>query len=175
MRREGSGGRFLSVTTRTALFAGTFDPVTNGHIDVIRRAAPLFDRLIVAVSKGGKSTLFTSEERVSLLRQEVLDVAGVEVVPFDGLLVAFARERGAKVLVRGVRTFQDWEYELRMVQMNRHMAPELETVFLAPSVENAFLSSTLIREVASLRADLEGLVPTAVARALEAKFPRPRG
>lgn len=163
------------MTPRTALFAGTFDPVTNGHLDVIRRAAPLFDRLVVAVARAGKSTLFTPEERVSLLRHEVEGLAGVEVAPFDGLLVAFAREKRAQVLVRGVRTFQDWEYELRMVQMNRHLAPDLETVFLAPSVESAFLSSTLIREVASLHADLSGLVPPAVAKSLEARFPRPRG
>ena len=172
MRPERAGGRVSGVAPRIALFAGTFDPVTNGHLDVLRRAAPLFDRLVVAVARVGKSTLFSAEERVALLAPLVAKAGGVDVRPFDGLLVDLAREVKAKVLVRGVRTFQDWEYELRMVQMNRHLAPDLETVFLAPSVENAFLSSTLIREVASLGADLSGLVPAAVAEALRAKFPR---
>ena len=172
MRPERPGGRVSRMAPRIALFAGTFDPVTNGHLDVIRRAAPLFDRLVVAVARVGKPTLFSAEERVALLAPLAAKAVGVDVRPFDGLLVDLAREVKAKVLVRGVRTFQDWEYELRMVQMNRHLAPDLETVFLAPSVENAFLSSTLIREVASLGADLSGLVPAAVAEALRAKFPR---
>ena len=156
---------------RVALFPGTFDPVTNGHLDVIRRAAPLFDRVVVAVSTAGKATLFPVEERVALLRAALVEadakgLAHVSVAPFEGLLVEFARAQGARVLLRGVRTFQDWEYELRMVQMNRHLAPDLETVFLAPGVENAFLSSTLIREVSALGADLSGLVPAPVAAAL---------
>ena len=159
------------MTPRVALFPGTFDPVTNGHLDVIRRAAPLFDRIVVAVSLAGKATLFSADERVELLRGALLEADGkglahVSVAPFDGLLVEFARAQGARVLLRGVRTFQDWEYELRMVQMNRHLAPDLETVFLAPGVENAFLSSTLIREVSALGADLSGLVPASVVAAL---------
>ena len=162
------------MASRTALFAGTFDPVTNGHLDVIRRAASLFDRLVVAVATAGKSTLFSAKERVALLAPLVKEVPRVEVRAFDGLLVAFARREKAQFLVRGVRTFQDWEYELRMVQMNRHLAPDLETVFLAPAVENAFVSSSLIREVAALGADLSRLVPAAVTEALRAKFPPPR-
>ena len=160
------------MSPRVALFPGTFDPVTNGHVDVIRRAAPLFDRLVVAVSGAGKSTLFPVEERVGLLRETLRDLrdprlSHITVERFEGLLVAFARAQGAAFLLRGVRTFQDWEYELRMVQMNRHLAPALETVFLAPAVENAFLSSTMIREVSALGADLAGLVPACVAAALE--------
>ena len=151
---------------RVALFPGTFDPVTHGHLDVVRRAAGLFDRLVVAVSAAGKSTLLPAEERVALVRAHVAPWRNVAAEPFDGLLVAFARAQGASVLVRGVRTYQDWEYELRMLQMNRHLAPELETVFLAPAVEWAYVSSTLVREVAALGGDLTGLVPADVAAAI---------
>lgn len=160
---------------RTAVFAGTFDPVTNGHLDVVRRAAALFDRLIVAVSTGGKSTWFSVEERVALVRPLLDGVPGASVEAFDGLLVECARARGACALVRGVRTYQDWEYEWRMVQMNRHLAPEIETVFLAPSPENAFVSSSLIREVAALGADLSRFVPPSVAEALRRRAGKARG
>lgn len=151
---------------RVALFPGTFDPVTRGHVDVVRRGAALFDRLVVAVAAGGKSTWLPVGERVALVREAVADVGNVEVVPFDGLLVEAARRYGARALLRGVRSYQDWEYELRMLQMNRHLAPELETVFLAPAVEWAFVSSTLVREVSALGGDLTGLVPPGVAAAL---------
>jgi len=151
---------------RVALFPGTFDPVTRGHVDVVRRGASLFHRLVVAVAAGGKATWFPVEERVALVRHAVADLGNVEVVPFDGLLVAFARRHGAHAILRGVRSYQDWEYELRMLQMNRHLAPELETVFLAPAVEWAFVSSTLVREVSALGGDLDALVPTGVAAAL---------
>jgi pantetheine-phosphate adenylyltransferase len=163
------------MATRTAVFAGTFDPVSHGHVDVIRRAARLFDRLVVLVSAAGKSTLLPVEERVALVRSALSSVREASVEPFDGLLAEHARRLGAVALVRGVRTFQDWEYELRMVQMNRHLAPEIETVFLAPSPEHAFVSSSLIREVAALGADLSSLVPPPVADALRRRFPpRPR-
>jgi pantetheine-phosphate adenylyltransferase len=154
------------MSDRVALFPGTFDPVTRGHVDVVRRGAGLFDRLVVAVAVGGKTTWFPVEARVAMVRDAVRDLANVEVVPFDGLLVDFARRHGARALLRGVRTYQDWEYELRMLQMNRHLAPELETVFLAPAVEWAFVSSTLVREVSALGGDLTDLVPPAVAAAL---------
>jgi pantetheine-phosphate adenylyltransferase len=160
------------MTPRTAVFPGTFDPVSHGHLDVIRRAARLFDRLVVAVADSRGGTLFSREERMALLRENVARLPGVEVATFDGLLAEFARRRGAVALVRGVRTYQDWEYELRMVQMNRHLAPELETVFLAPSAEHAFISGSLIREVAVLGADLEGIVPENVARALAGRRPQ---
>jgi pantetheine-phosphate adenylyltransferase len=160
---------------RVAVFAGTFDPVSKGHLDVIGRAAPLFDRLVVAVSRTGKDTLFPVEERVALLRPLVSTLPGVEVAAFDGLLADFARARGARVLLRGVRTYQDWEYELRMVHMNRHLAPTIETFFVAPAPELSFLSSSLVREVASLGGDLSGLVPPTVAAALRARLPRRGG
>jgi pantetheine-phosphate adenylyltransferase len=153
------------MASRTAVFAGTFDPVTHGHVDVVRRAARLFDRLVVAVAAKGKSTWFPVEERVALVRAAVAGLAGVEVESFDGLLAEHARRLGACALVRGVRTYQDWEHELRMLQMNRHLAPGIETVFLAPEPEHAFVSSSLVREVASLGGDLGRLVPPAVAEA----------
>jgi pantetheine-phosphate adenylyltransferase len=156
---------------RVAVFAGTFDPVSRGHLDVIGRAAPLFDRLVVAVSAAGKDTLFPLAERVALLRPLVSGFGNVEVAPFEGLLVEFARARGARALIRGVRTYQDWEYEQRMVHMNRHLAPEIETLFVAPAPELAFLSSSLVREVAGLGGDLSGLVPAAVAAALRTRLP----
>jgi pantetheine-phosphate adenylyltransferase len=157
---------------RRAVFAGTFDPVTNGHLDVIRRGAPLFDGLVVAVARAGKPTLFSAEERLALLAPLVEPLPGVTVESFDGLLVDFARAKGARVLLRGVRTFQDWEYELRMAVMNRRLAPDLETLFLAPAPEHAHVSSTLIREVAPMGADLSSLVPPAVAVALRRRFAR---
>jgi pantetheine-phosphate adenylyltransferase len=154
------------VTQRIALFPGTFDPVSEGHLDVIRRAARLFDRLVVAVASSRADTLLGVDERLALLRECTVGLPSVEAIAFDGLLADLARQRGAVAIVRGVRTYQDWEYEMRMVQMNRHLAPEVETVFLAPSAEHAFISGTLIREVAALGADLSGLVPASVARAL---------
>jgi pantetheine-phosphate adenylyltransferase len=160
---------------RVAVFAGTFDPVSHGHLDVIGRAAPLFHRLVVAVSGAGRSTLFPVAERVALLEPLLAGMPNVEVAPFFGLLVDFARERGASVLLRGVRTYQDWEYELRMVHMNRHLAPGIETLFVAPAPELSFLSSSLVREVASLGGDLSGLVPAPVAEALRARLPRRGG
>lgn len=157
-----------------ALFPGTFDPVTLGHVDVVRRGARLFSRLVVAVAVGGKHTWFPVEERVAMVADAVADLPQVEVAPFDGLLVDFARQLGARVILRGVRSYQDWEYELRMLQMNRHLAPDLETAFLAPSVEWAFVSSTLVREVASLSGDVSGLVPAPVVNALSRVRPPAR-
>lgn len=157
-----------------ALFPGTFDPVTLGHVDVVRRGARLFSRLVVGVATGGKSTWFPVDERVAMVAASVADLGNVEVAPFDGLLVDFARRRGARVILRGVRSYQDWEFELRMLQMNRHLAPDLETAFLAPSVEWAFVSSTLVREVASLDGDVRGLVPPAVAATLSRNRRPPR-
>jgi pantetheine-phosphate adenylyltransferase len=160
---------------RTAVFAGTFDPVSRGHLDVVERAAPLFDRLVVAVSASRRGTLFPLEERVAMLRPLVAAWPGVSVEPFEGLLVDFARAHGARTLVRGVRTAADWEHEGPMAQMNRRLEPGIETVFLATAPEWAFLSSTLVREVASLGGDLSGLVPDPVAAALRARFPRRGG
>lgn len=154
---------------RVAVFPGTFDPVSNGHLDVIRRGAALFDRLVVAVARSGRDTWFSADERVTLLKDAAREIEGADVVAFDGLLAEFARSAGAAAILRGVRTFQDWEYELRMASMNRHLAPEVETLFLAPSASSAFISSSLVREVASMGGDLTGLVPAAVLDAVRAK------
>jgi pantetheine-phosphate adenylyltransferase len=155
------------------VFPGTFDPVTLGHLDLIRRAARVFDRVVVGVAEEGKDTLFPVAERVALVRAAVAGLSGVSVEPFSGLVVEFARRVGAGVLLRGVRTFQDWEYELRMVHTNRSLAPELETLFLAPSAAYSFLSSSLTREVAALGGDVSPFVPAEVAAALAARRARP--
>ncbi|MDQ6926027.1 MAG: pantetheine-phosphate adenylyltransferase [Candidatus Eremiobacteraeota bacterium] len=159
---------------RAAVFAGSFDPVTRGHVDLVRRAAALFDRVVVAVAvNSGKQPLFSLEERVTLVRG-ALDAEGVraDVARLDGLLVAFARAAGARYLVRGVRTVADFEYEQQMARMNRHVAPKIDTVFLSPAPELAWVSSTLVREVARLGERVDALVTPNVAAALDAKFGR---
>ena len=140
---------FLTVI---ALYPGTFDPVTNGHLDILSRARKLFDRVIVSVSAGnsGKQTTFDLQTRISLLQENVKSFDNVTVEPFDGLLVDYAKEMGAKVLVRGLRVVSDFEYEFQMAQMNRHLDPELETIFLMPNEKYFFTSSQLIKQVLSL-------------------------
>jgi pantetheine-phosphate adenylyltransferase len=132
-----------------ALYPGTFDPVTNGHLDVLSRAARLFDRVVVAVSgtSSSKQTLFDAETRVSLVRENISGNDRVSVEAFDGLLVDYAKERGASVLVRGLRAVSDFEYEFQMAQMNRHLDPDLETIFLMPNEKYFYTSSQLIKQV----------------------------
>ena len=132
-----------------ALYPGTFDPVTNGHLDVLSRATRLFDRVIVAVSgtSSSKQTLFDAETRVSLVRENISGNDRVSVEAFDGLLVDYAKERGASVLVRGLRAVSDFEYEFQMAQMNRHLDPDLETIFLMPNEKYFYTSSQLIKQV----------------------------
>ncbi len=159
--------------TITAAYSGTFDPVTLGHSDIIHRAARMFPRLIVAVgSNVAKNPRFNMEERVALIREVVSDLSNVDVIGFSGLVVDFAREHGVTVLVRGVRTVGDVEYEKQMAVMNRDLYPELDTVMLAPSPEYAHLSSSLVRELAGLGAPVEKLVPKAVIPSLLARFGR---
>ena len=157
---------------RVALFAGTFDPVTNGHIDLVRRAARLFDRVVVSVSAQGRQTLFSTEERVALCAGALGGLEGVVVEAFDGLVVQQARRHGATVMVRGIRSFQDWDYEMQMAYANRGLHPELDTVFLPPAAGMTSVSSSLVREVAALGGDVSGWVPAAVAAAIAAKHPR---
>jgi pantetheine-phosphate adenylyltransferase len=154
---------------RRAVFAGTFDPVTNGHLDIARRAAALFDELIVAVSQSGRG-LFTQEERVEMFREAIKEHRHVIVKPFSGILVDFARIEDAKVLIRSMRGGTDFDYEFDMALMNRKMAPEIESVYLISKLENLYISGSRIREVAALGHDVSDLVPPHVNRALKQKF-----
>ncbi len=157
-----------------AIYPGTFDPVTLGHLDLVRRGAALFGRLLVAVgTRVDKKTLFTAEERVALLREAVAGIQGVEVEAFEGLVADFARARGATVLLRGVRNGGDFEYEGRMAVTNARLAPGLETLLLVAEPQTAFLSSTLVREITAAGGDLDAFVPPCVARALRGKGRRP--
>jgi len=157
-----------------ALFAGRFDPVTNGHRDTALRAAELFDELVIGVAES-KSTLFTTEERVELFRNAVDGVKNVRVTPYGGLTVNFAREQGATVLIRSMRGNTDFETEFDQALMNRTMAPEIESVYLIARLEHLFISGTRIREVAALGYDVSGLVPANVAEALQRKFGEAQG
>jgi len=153
-----------------AIYPGSFDPVTNGHLDLIERGEKMFDILIVAVLQNvGKKPLFSVAERVEMLREVTKQWSGVEVDVFDGLLVDYARRRGAGVILRGIRAVSDYEYELQMALMNRKLEPRLETVFMLPGLTYSYLSSKLVREIAQLGAPLNGLVPPIVEERLKAK------
>ncbi|HJZ66357.1 MAG TPA: pantetheine-phosphate adenylyltransferase [Candidatus Acidoferrum sp.] len=153
-----------------AIYPGSFDPVTNGHLDLIERGEKMFDLLIVAVlQNAGKKPLFSVAERVEMLREVTKQWSGVEVDIFDGLLVDYARKRGAGVILRGIRAVSDYEYELQMALMNRKLEPRLETVFMLPGLTYSYLSSRLVREIAQLGAPLNGLVPAVVEERLKAK------
>lgn len=156
----------------TAIYPGTFDPVTNGHSDLVQRAATMFDRLVVAVAPNrAKQPLFSLDERVGLVRDMVsqLDLNNVEVRSFPSLLVDFARSVGARVIVRGLRAVSDFEYEFQLAGMNRRLDPDIETVFLAPAEQYAFLSSSMVREIAILGGDVSQFVDDRVAAALRTK------
>jgi pantetheine-phosphate adenylyltransferase len=156
--------------TSIAIYPGSFDPVTNGHLDLIERGEKMFDLLIVAVLRNAeKQPLFSVEERVQMLREVTKQWPAVEVDVFDGLLVDYARKRGAGVILRGIRAVSDYEYELQMALMNRKLEPRLETVFMLPGLSYSYLSSKLVREIAQLGASLNGLVPPIVEERLRAK------
>jgi pantetheine-phosphate adenylyltransferase len=153
-----------------AIYPGSFDPVTNGHLDLIERAAKLFEGLVVAVLRNTeKAPLFSLTERLEMLREVVSAFPNVVVDSFDGLLTDYARRRQARVLLRGIRAVSDYEYELQMAMMNRKLEPDLETVFMVPAVSYSFISSRLVREIARLGGPLAGLVPPSVERRLRAK------
>jgi len=157
--------------TRTAIYPGSFDPVTRGHEDIVRRSLLFADRIIVAVAVNlSKAPLFTLEERLRLLQEVFGPMEGVEVRSFDGLLADYARMNDARLVIRGLRAVSDFEYELQMALMNRRLHSELETVFLMPAVDLTFLSSSLVREVASLGGDVSELVHPVVERALRERF-----
>ena len=152
----------------TALYPGSFDPITFGHLDVMERAAKLFDRLIIAVADNAeKKPLFTAKQRAALIRQSIGARANVEIVSFDGLLVDFAKECGATAVVRGLRAVTDFEYEFQMALMNKTLSPDLETVFLTSREAFTYLSSRVIKEVARLGGDISKFVPPPVAAALK--------
>jgi pantetheine-phosphate adenylyltransferase len=156
---------------KTALFPGAFDPVTNGHIDLMKRALRLFDRLIVAVGhRGEKGILFSVEDRVEMLREATRGLGKVEVTHFDGLLVEFAQNLKADVVVRGIRFVSDFEYEFQMALMNRRLSGSFETVFLMPSEQYSYVNSTLVKEIARLGGSVSELVPSAVAQKLKKVF-----
>lgn len=151
----------------TAVYPGTFDPITNGHTDLVRRASTLFDRVVLGVAANpGKTPFFTLDERVALANAALKDIGNVEVCGFSGLLVNFAREHGARAVLRGLRAVSDFEYEFQMAAMNRRLDPNLESLFLTPAEEYAFVSSSLVREIAILGGDIAAFVDPAVAATL---------
>jgi pantetheine-phosphate adenylyltransferase len=157
---------------RIGIYAGSFDPITRGHEDLVKRSLGFVDRLIVAVAvSAGKSPIFSIDERVKLVKDAVQSDDRVEVKSFDGLLVNFVRSLNANLLIRGLRAVSDFEYEYQMALMNRHLAPSIETVFMVPSLDTTYISASMVREVARFGGDVSGLVHPAVAKALRSKFP----
>ncbi len=155
-----------------ALYPGTFDPPTNGHVDLIQRGARIFDHLTVAILNNPvKNPLFTVEERLEMLKEATRSLGNVSVATFNGLMVDFARQEGASAVLRGIRAISDYEYEFQMALMNRRLAPEIETVFLQPAGRYSFVSSRMVKEVFSHGGDLTGLVPPNVLKRLRARIP----
>lgn len=156
---------------RTVVYPGTFDPVTNGHTDLVRRATHLFDRVVVGIAASPKKTpLFSLQQRVHLAEMAFAGLPAIEVSGFDGLLVDFARKNQAAAVLRGLRAVSDFEFEFQLASMNRHLDPQLESVFLTPSEQYSFISSSLVREVAMLGGDVSRLVSKEVAQALRTAF-----
>ena len=154
-----------------AVYPGSFDPVTNGHIDLIQRSAALFDRVIVAILKNtDKTPLFTVEERIEMLDSSIRDLKNVSVTAFEGLLVDFVEQIGASVIVRGIRAVSDYEYELQMALMNRRLSNKVETVFMLPAESYSFLSSKLVKEIAELGGNINGFVPADVEKRVYSKL-----
>ena len=150
-----------------ALYPGTFDPFTNGHEELVRRTAGLFGRVVIAVAASPKKQpLFTLDQRIELIKNVVGDVPGIEVVGYEGLTVEVAHQHNAKAIIRGLRAVSDFEYEFQLATMNRHLASDVETVFLTPTEEFMFVSSTLVREIAALGGDVSGFVNESVSKAL---------
>ena len=156
---------------RRAIYPGSFDPITAGHLDVIHRAARLFDELVVAVAHNDqKKSMFTTGERMALIRENTASVGNIRVASFDGLLVEFARRENAAAVVRGLRAVSDFEFEFQMALMNRKLEPAIETIFLTPREEFTYLSSRIVKEIARLGGNVEAFVPPSVASALREKF-----
>jgi pantetheine-phosphate adenylyltransferase len=155
----------------SVVYPGTFDPITNGHTDIIARAARLFDRVVLAVAANpGKQPVFSLEERVEMARAATDGVPGIEIVPFRTLLMDFTRAQGAQAVLRGLRAVSDFEYEFQLASMNRRLAPEIETLFLTPAERYAYISSSLVREIAALGGDVSEFVHPVVQRALRDRY-----
>jgi pantetheine-phosphate adenylyltransferase len=158
------------VNTVKAIYPGSFDPLTNGHLDLIARGSKIFDHLVVAILKNSeKSPLFSVPERVEMITESVQDFGNVSVATFDGLLVEFALQQRAQAVLRGIRAISDYEYELQMALMNRRLAPQLETIFMMPGEKYSYVSSRLIKNVFELGGSVEGLVPSTVIKRLKAR------
>ena len=156
---------------RIAVYPGTFDPITNGHTDLVSRAARVFPRVIIAIAESPhKTPLFSLEERIELTRKDMAQWNNVEVVGFSNLLVDFVQQIGASVIIRGLRAVSDFEYEFQLASMNRHLAPDVETLFLTPDEDYGFISSTLVKEVARLHGDVSSFVSAEVKKAMEQRF-----
>jgi pantetheine-phosphate adenylyltransferase len=155
----------------TAIYPGTFDPVTNGHLDLIQRGAMIFDQLVVAVAQNSeKDALFPARERADMIEAVTFNLKNVQIDVFDGLLVDYARAKNARVILRGIRAVSDYEYELQMAMMNRKIEPDIETVFMLPSEQYSHLSSRLVKELARLKGPLKDFVPSIVLERLKTKF-----
>ncbi len=153
------------------IYPGTFDPITNGHLDLVQRAARLFETVIVAVAKNpSKASMFSQRERIHLASEALIDLNNVQVEGFDGLLIHYARAHHARIILRGLRAVSDFEYEFQLASMNRNMLPDLETLFLTPAEQHSFISANLVREIAGLGGDITQFVPKVVAKALQTKF-----
>ena len=156
---------------KISMYPGTFDPVTHGHTDLVTRAARVFEKVIVAIAESPhKTPLFTLEERIAMSRGELSALSNVEVVGFEDLLIDFVREQKAGVIIRGLRAVSDFEYEFQLASMNRHLAPDIETLFLTPDEEYGFISSSLVKEVARLDGDVTDFVGASVEKALRERF-----
>jgi len=153
-----------------AVYAGTFDPITYGHIDVVVRALKIFDKIIIGVSAGPKTSLFTQKQRIQLINAVFCKNKKIDVAGFSSLLVDFAENLGANTIIRGIRAVSDFDYELQLTLMNRKLAPKIETIFLMPSEKYIFISSSLVKEIATLNGDISQLVPTIVGEELRKKL-----
>jgi pantetheine-phosphate adenylyltransferase len=157
--------------SKIAIYPGTFDPLTNGHIDLIQRTLTIFDEVIIAVAPSSKkSPLFTTAERIKLIQDSIKNFKGASVESFDNLLVQYTKDKGSVAIIRGLRAISDYEYELQMALTNRRLDSTVETVFMMPSEEHTFISSSIVKEVASFGGSVKGFVPKAVEKALKEKF-----